>query len=235
MTTRRILFKIFRIIGIPLRLLLFSLIAFSSFPFNIQTVSAAAPIYYVDNTNGSSCTDDGPGTSPDLPFCTITKGASVVAAGGTVNVLAGTYAETVTMITSGIDGSPITFSAEAGVVVTGNGNASGGSAFRISGKSYIIVDGFTVTGTADYGIYVYGSNHITISNNHVSYSGSPAFGSTRMGIYLNLTTFSTITGNTSDHNSHDGIRLTTTSDNNLVSNNIAFANAEQWQRNATGI
>ena len=173
MTTKRILCKIFRIVGIPLRLLLFSLIAFSSFPFNIQTVSADAPIYYVDKTNGS-CSDTNLGTSPTLPFCTITKGASVVAAGETVSVLAGTYAETVTVPTSGSASSPINFSAGAGVVVTGIDNPNGGSAFRISNKSYIIVDGFTITGTADHGIYVSGSNHITISNNHVSYSGSPS-------------------------------------------------------------
>ena len=234
MATKRILFKMFRIVGIPLRLLLFSLIAFSSFPFNIQTVSADAPIYYVDKTNGS-CADTNLGTSPTLPFCTITKGASVVAAGETVKVLAGTYDETVTVPTSGSASSPITYSALAGVEVIGIDSTSGGNAFRIFNKSYIIVEGFNVTRTKDYGIYVSGSNHITISNNHVSYSGSPSDGFTKVGIYLTGTTNSTITGNTSDHNSADGIRLTTSSDNNLVSNNIAFANAEKWRRNATGI
>jgi hypothetical protein len=73
---------------------------------------------------------------------------------------------------------PITYSAVAGVVVTGKRNASGGSAFRISGKSYIIVDGFTIIGAADYGMNVSGSNHITLSNKHVSYSGKPILNST---------------------------------------------------------
>ncbi len=97
------------------------------------------------------------------------------------------------------------------------------------------MDGFTITGTADYGIYVFGSNNITLSNNQVSSSGSPASGSTRVGIYINSTTDSTISGNTTDHNSSHGILLTNGSNNNLVSDNLAFGNAEGWQRNASGI
>ena len=188
--------------------------------------------FYVDKTNGS-CSDVGAGTLA-APFCTIGKGASVVTAGKKVRVLAGTYAETVNGPNSGTVGNPITFSAAPGVTVTGNGRASG-NAFRMTSRSYIVIDGFTVTDTVDYGIYASTSNHITISNNHVSSAGSPVSGSTRMGIYFTGTTASTITGNISDHNSQDGIRLTGGSSGNLVSNNVSFANAEEWQRNATGI
>jgi parallel beta-helix repeat protein len=199
------------------------------------SVLAAGTTYYVDNTNVACNDATNLGTTPALPFCKIAKGASVAAAGDTVRVLAGIYAETVTVPVSGSAGLPITYSAATGVTVTGNGLASGGDAFQISSKSYVIVDGFTITGTADNGIYVSGSNHITISNNHVSYSGKPVSGSTRAGIYLTGVIDSTVTGNTTDHNSQDGIRLTTGAVNNLVSNNISFANAEQLQRNATGI
>ena len=41
------------------------------------------------------------------------------------------------------------------------GNSTNGGAFRITSKSYIVVDGFTITGTADYGIILDTSNHIT--------------------------------------------------------------------------
>ena len=149
-------------------------------------------------------------------------------------VLAGTYAETVNGPNSGTAGNPITYSAAPGVMVTGNGTATG-NAFRISTKSYITVDGFTVSGTVDYGIYVASSNHITIANNHVTLSGSPVSGGVRAGIYLNATTDSTVSGNTSDHNSQDGIRLTNGCTGVTVRDNVAFANAEQWERNATGI
>ena len=209
-------------------------IVFSLIGINFTHASAAGTTYYVDKTN-ASCSDAQAGTTAVLPFCTITKGANMAIAGDTVRVLAGNYAETVTVPRSGSAGLPITYSATPNVIITGNGTASNGSSFRISSKSYIIVDGFTVTGTISYGIYVSASNHITISNNHVSYSGKPVSGSTRAGIYLTSTVDSLITNNTVDHNSQDGIRLTTGAINNVVSNNISFANAEKWQRNATGI
>ena len=181
-----------------------------------------------------ACNDGGPGSMAQ-PFCTIGQAAGIAVAGDTVQVLAGSYAETVNGANSGSAGSPITYSAASGVTVTGNGSANGGSAFRISGESYIVVDGFTITGTADYGIYVFNSNHISLSNNQVSSSGSPASGSTRVGIYINSTTNSTISGNTSDHNSSHGILLTNGSNNNLVSNNTIFGNAQEYVRDASGI
>ncbi len=191
--------------------------------------------YYVDNTN-SACSDTGSGTTTALPFCTISKGASVAIPGDTVQVLAGTYAETVNVPKSGSAGLPITYTAAPGVTVTGDGLANLGGAFRITSKSYIVINGFTITGTLDYGIYAWGSNNITLTNNHVSYSGTPVDTTTvRMGIYINSTTNSTISGNTSDHNSYHGILLTNGSNNNLVSNNLTFANARQFLRDASGI
>ena len=211
-------------------LILALLLSFAGF----YSVSAAGSIYYVDKTN-LSCSDNATGLTPALPFCTIAKAASVAAAGDTIQVLAGSYAETVTVPQSGSAGLPITYSAVPGVIITGNGSTSGGNAFYISNKSYITINGFTINGTADDGIYVSSSNHIILSSNHVGYAGNPVSGSTRGGIYLTGTTDSTITGNTTDHNTQDGIRLTSGSSNNVVSNNVSFANAEQWQRNATGI
>jgi parallel beta-helix repeat protein len=195
---------------------------------------AAGTTYYVDNTNGS-CSDVGSGMTSALPFCKIAKGASAAAAGDTVQVLAGNYAETVTVPKSGSAGLPITYSAAPGVTVTGNGSTGSGGAFRISSKSYITITGFTVTGTTDRGIYVSGSNNIIITNNHINYSGKPVSGSTRAGIYFTGTTNSTISGNTTDHNTYHGIHLTNGSKINLVSNNLVFANAQQWQRDASGI
>jgi len=202
--------------------------------WNYSNAAAIGATYYVDNTN-PLCADTGSGTLAALPFCTISKGASVAVAGDNVRVLAGSYTETVSVPTSGSSGLPITYSAASGVTASGNGSASSGSAFRISSKSYITINGFTITGTADHGIYVFGSNNITISNNHISYSGQPVSGSTRAGIYINSTTNSTISGNTTDHNSSHGIHLTNGANNNLVSNNVTFANAQQWQRDASGI
>ncbi len=168
---------------------------------SVHGAPAGPADYYVDNTNGS-CSDSGAG-SVALPFCTIGKAASLVTAGKTVRVLAGTYAETVNGPNSGTAGNPITYSGAPGVTVTGNGSATG-NAFRMTSKSYIVIDGFTVTDTVDYGIYAGTSNHITISNNDVSSAGSPLSGSTRMGIFFTNTDDSVISGNTTHDNSSDG-------------------------------
>ena len=200
--------------------------------------TSGSSTYYVDKTNGS-CSDGGSGTAA-APFCTIGQAASVLQPGESVLVVAGTYAETVSPAHSGTAGNPITYSAAPGVTVTGSGTATG-NAFRMTGStghSYIVIDGFTITDTVDYGIYASGADHITISNNHVSSAGSPVQATpavTRMGIYFTNTDSSVITGNTTDHNSQDGIRLTGGSSDNLVSNNTSFGNAEEWERNATGI
>ena len=215
------------------KFLIFALVLFIV-GWTYSNAGAAGTTYYVDNTN-PSCSDTGSGTNPALPFCAIGKGASTAGAGDTVSVLAGGYYETVNVPNSGSLSLPITYSAAAGVTVYGNGSTSGGNAFYISNKNYITITGFSITNTADDGIYVSGSNNITLSNNHISYAGSPVSGSTRGGIYLTGTTNSTIAGNITDHNSQDGIRLTSGSINNVVSNNVSFANAEQIQRNAAGI
>jgi parallel beta-helix repeat protein len=199
-----------------------------------RPVRAAGITYYVDKTNPSA-SDSNPGTSPALPFKTIGKAAGLALAGDTVSVLAGTYAETVKPTNNGLSGSPITFSAAPGVTVTGEaGNTSSGGGFRLSSKIYIVIDGFTIYNTADYGIYVSSSHDITISNNHVSYAGSsPSY--LRSGIYLSNTTNSTLTGNTSDHNSSDGIRIINNSSNNWVEKNISFGNATVIDNQALGI
>jgi parallel beta-helix repeat protein len=187
-------------------------------------VSAAGTTYYVDKTN-PACTDAGPGTSA-IPYCTITKGASMASIpGDTVQVLAGTYAETVFVNYSGVAGSPITFQGSPGVTITGD-PAGFGSAFAVSTKSYVVIDGFNITETKYKGIYVDSSNHITISNNHVTYAGINAgYDQHQQGIFIRNTTYSTITGNITDHNSCIGIRLINGSDYNTVSNNISFANS----------
>ena len=188
---------------------------------NPQSASAAGT-YYVDNT--VACSDSGPGSSGN-PFCTIAKAASVaVVPGDTVYVKHGTYAETVYPAT-GTAGSPITFKADPGVTVTGD-RTGFGAGFAISTKSYIVIDGFTVTGTTIQGIYVDSSNNITIKNNTVTYTGlnmGPT--SHAEGIYLKNTSNSTVTGNVAHHNSCIGIRLHNGSTNNTVSKNVSYANS----------
>ena len=193
---------------------------------NHTSVAAAGTTYYVDNTN-ASCSDTNPsaGTAV-MPFCTITVAANkATIAGDTVNVVHGTYAETV-YPASGSAVNPITFHAvNSDVTVTGNA-AGFGSAFAVSAKSYVVIDGFNVFQTKFKGIYVDSSDHITISNNHVSYTAINAGPDQhQQGIFLRATTYSTISGNTTEHNGCTGIRLTNGSNNNTISNNLSYWNS----------
>jgi parallel beta-helix repeat protein len=189
--------------------------------------------YYVDNTN-AACSDSNSGITPELPFCTISRGAALATAGKNVRVLHGTYAETV-YPNSGAAGQPVTFRADPNVTVTGN-TAGFGSAFAMGSKSYIVIDGFNIDNTAYKGIYADASDHLTIINNRVSRSGvtSPTH-PYEQGIYLRGTTYSEISGNTTDHNTCIGIRLVLNSDHNIVSNNVSYANFSVVETDAAGI
>ena len=190
--------------------------------------NAAVTTLYVGPAN---CSDTGSGTQTQ-PFCTIIKAATVAAAGQTVLISTGTYSGTVSVAKSGTAGSPIVFQPAPGASVTIQGGNYG---FSISGRSYVTVNGFTITGTVRNGISVSSSDHITISNNVVTKAGVPASGQVAAGIVLSGTTASTVTGNQADRNSDTGIYLTGGTTQTLVSYNEASLNARGYQRNANGI
>ncbi len=189
---------------------------------------AAVTTLYV---GGSGCSDTGSGTQSQ-PYCTIRKAASVATVGQTVLVSGGTYAGGVTVANSGTADNPILFEPASTSSVTITGGANG---FVVSGKSYVTIQGFAVTATTSYGIYINNSNHIVVSGNTVTHAGQPASGATAAGIELTAVTASTVTKNASDHNSDHGIFVNGTSSSNLISYNEASFNAEGWQRNANGI
>jgi parallel beta-helix repeat protein len=203
-------------------------------PSTTTTTSAAATTatsyLYVDQNNPNA-TDGGPGSSAQ-PFKTIQAAATKATAGTTVVVYSGTYTEKVTVANSGTATAPIVFQAAAGASVTVTGQADG---WYVSGKSYVTIRGFTVTKTSSYGIYVYGSSFITLDGNDVSYAGQPASGLTAKGIYISLTTDSTLIHNTVHNNTDSGIYLTNGSTRVDVNANTAFSNASQYVRQAPGI
>jgi parallel beta-helix repeat protein len=193
--------------------------------------SATPSVLYVDNTN-PSCSDTGPG-SQSTPYCTLTKAAQTAQGGQTVQVVAGTYSEQATVKYSGSAGSPVVFSAAPGVTVTGAANG-----FKVSGKSYVTIQGFTVTSTTSYGIYVTGSTNVTVSNNTVSntgaagiyvtgasanvtVSGNTVSGSATYGIYDNGSPNSTISNNTVSGTTSYGIQAASTSNVTISGNNVS--------------
>jgi len=192
-------------------------------------VFATGTILYVDGSS-AACNDAGTGT-PTVPYCTLIKATQAVLPGQTVDAVGGTYTgSALNPSVTGSATSPITFTASVGVTISG-----GSDAFAISSRSYVTINGFTISGTSSPGIQVSSSDHITISYNHVSGSGQRTRGLNAAGISVSGTTASLITHNTSDNNSDHGIILQGGSSNNTVSFNEASLNAEGWQRNANGI
>lgn len=188
----------------------------------------AATTYTVNNT--AACSDAGPGT-PTQPLCTIGAAAAKAVAGDTVRVTAGTYPGTsVNPANSGTSTSPITFAASPGVTVVG-----GTRAFALSGRSNIVISGFTITGTSVYGISVSGGSNVVISGNTVSFAGNPVPGGAAAGIFLSSLAGGRVSGNVSHDNSAHGIYLAGTTTGVTVSGNRSYHNAYQYQRNADGI
>ncbi len=140
--------------------------AFAASPLTATSAQAAAS-YVVDNTS-PACSDVGPG-SASQPFCTIGAAAKQAQAGDTVLVNAGTYPGTsVNPANSGTTSTPITFTANAGVTISG-----GTGGFALSGRSNVVINGFIITGTSSNGISVSGGSNVVISQNTVSQAGQP--------------------------------------------------------------
>ena len=153
-------------------------------------------------------------------------------AGQTVLVGNGTYNEQVTVSGSGTASAPIVFAAAPGATPTITGSTDG---FYINAKSYITVQGFTITGTPGDGIVVKnGCSNIRLEGNHVSFSGQPVNGKSAKGIRLQNSSNSTVENNTVDHNSSYGIYVPG-STGILVHDNNSFNNAFGYQRAASGI
>ena len=214
--------SVFRMVAVVPAICGILLLSFNSF--------AAAAMLYVDKNN-SQCSDSGQGTV-QAPYCRISAAASVAAAGDTVTVSAGDYNEQVIVAHSGIQSAPIVFTAAEGASVNIFGKDNG---FRISSRSWITINGFTISDTIKYGIYIKQSAHITISNNHVTRSGLPIEGLNNYGIKLDSVTDSLISGNTIDYNTDSGIFLSNGSTRVTIEGNHISFNAQQYSRAAAGM
>jgi parallel beta-helix repeat protein len=126
-------------------------------------------------------------------------------------------------------------------------------------SSNITLDGNTVLGAGNNGIYVRESDNVTVSNNVVDHavghgiyvklctvgitvtgntvtrSGSPTSSLNKMGIYLSGVSGALVAGNTVEENSNSGIYLVDATNAVLVKGNTADNNAWQFQRGAPGI
>src|SRR6266540_2306124 len=213
--------------SLRVRLLLIAVATTALVGLNVRGAAAAAAVLYVDRNN-PSCSDTGPGTSTQ-PFCTIKPAASQATAGQTVQVASGTYPELVTVSNSGAPGSPIVFSAAPGASVTVSGQANG---FKLAGKSYVTIQGFTVANTSSYGFYVSSSSsNVIVSGNTVSNIASN-------GIYdTTLSSNVTVSGNTVSGTQSHAIYVSPSSSNVTVNDNqvSGITGYGFWANSSSGV
>ena len=120
--------------------------------FGFTSVEAAT--YFVAKTGNNR----NPGTAA-APWLTVQRAADTVAAGDTVNVAAGTYAEKATISASGTGAAKISFQATGSVTIGG---------FYVTG-AHVALNGFTCDGTGvdlyDAAItYYYNAHYGEVSN-----------------------------------------------------------------------
>jgi parallel beta-helix repeat protein len=128
---------------------------------------AAGSTLYVDqNIASSSCTTYSPaarnctgGTA--TAYKTLSAASSAAVAGDTVLLRAGTSSGAFTPAKSGSAGNPITYQVSSGETYTISG---GDPAINLSNRSYLVIDGLTVTNA---GSWIDGDNmsHVTLQNN----------------------------------------------------------------------
>ena len=145
----------------------------------------------------------------------------------------GRDSERVSLSSSGTVAAPIDFTAVPGQNVTLTGGTNG---FYTNGKSYVTIQGFTVSGTTQDAIVVSrNSSHITVRGNRVTNAGQPVSGLTARGIRVDITNDNAIANNTVDHNTDYGIYVVGGSTRNEITGNRVFSNARSFERAASGI
>src|SRR5262245_45177652 len=123
-------------------------------------LAEAGPLrtFYVDPAGDDSATG-----AIATPWRTLQKAANTVRAGDLVIVRAGHYAG-LYLTTSGTATDPITFHGEPGAIVdTQNPTTQDG--INLEGASYVIVEGFTVTGVQRTGMRSVVNHHVIIRGN----------------------------------------------------------------------
>jgi parallel beta-helix repeat protein len=102
-------------------------------------------------------------------------------------------------------------------------------AFRLPGRSWVKIDGFTVRHTQDHGIYLIGPGaNLWVINNQISLSGSHGIGVVGCSDVM-------IGSNVVHHNQDHGISLISGVSASTVENNQSFANSRPTGIAASGI
>jgi parallel beta-helix repeat protein len=178
--------------------------------------TALAASYFV-STAGS---DSAGGTSA-TPWRTLQHAADVVGPGDSVTVRAGNYAGFY-LDTSGTDVAPIEFLADPGVLINQR-NATTADGINLEGASYVVIDGFSITGMPRAGVRSVGfpddfAEFVTVRNVTATNNGN-------WGIFTGhvndlLIESNTTSGSVNEH----GIYVSNSGDRPIIRNNVSFGN-----------
>ncbi len=135
-------------------------IFFAIFFFGTVRDGKAVTDYYVSPSGSNT----NAGTTAGAAFKTISKAVTMVAAGGTVHVAAGTYSENITTTANGTASARIRYVSDThwGAKIIGSGT----EAMWTNNGSYTDIVGFDITGSGRLGIVNMGS-YTLMSGNHV--------------------------------------------------------------------
>ena len=123
------------------------------------TEAATVRTFYVATTGN----DAAAGTSA-LPWRTLQRAADTARAGDLIVVRPGRYAG-FNLTTSGTAADPIVFSAQPGVIVDTPSSVRPQDGINLEGASWVVIEGFTVTGMPRTGIRSVLNHHVTIRRN----------------------------------------------------------------------
>lgn len=157
---------------------------------SISFQTAAAAIYYVDNSGSPACSNSPTYGSVSSPWCAINYAISRIAGGDTLYVKGRTYRESVYINgPSGTAAAPTSVRAYPGHTVTILGAGVSSGRVKIENTSHITFDGFIIT-NFNQGLFVDNSHHITIQHTTVHHIGQEG-----IGIHMD-SSFITIQNNT---------------------------------------
>ncbi|PYN80207.1 MAG: hypothetical protein DMD96_14190 [Candidatus Rokuibacteriota bacterium] len=180
--------------------------------------ACAAPLrtFYVDPDGNDSTA----GSAPN-PWRTLQKAANTVRAGDLVTVRAGHYAGFY-LTTSGTASNPITFQAEPDAIVDTQ-NPITPDGINLEGASYVVIEGFTVTGVPRAGIRAVLNHHVVIRGNTGDSNG-------RWGILTGFSDHLLIENNVmSRSQAEHGIYVGNSGDRPVIRGNVV------WGNHASGI
>jgi len=173
--------------------------------------------FYVDPAGS-----DAAAGSDTAPWRTLQRAADAVQAGDLVIVRAGHYAG-FDIRTSGTSINPIEFDADPGVVVDTPNPVTPNHGINLEGASWVIIQGFTVTGMPRAGIR-------SVLNEHVTIRGNVMDGNTYWGFLSGFSDDLLIENNEASHSQVEhGIYVSNSGDRPIIRHNHV------WNNHANGI